>query len=65
MSSFNKQNKPIFGNVLMIACADALTSIICGTTVFSVLGYIAKTQSKQIEDILEQGPGLVFMVEKK
>ncbi len=49
----------------MIACADALTSIICGTTVFSVLGYIAKTQSKQIEDILEQGPGLVFMVEKK
>lgn len=62
MSSFNKQSKPIFGNVLTIACIDALTSIICGTTVFSVLGYIAKTQSKEINDIIEQGPGLVFMV---
>lgn len=62
MSSFNQQNKPIFGNVLVIACTDAFTSIICGTTVFSVLGYIAKSQSKEIEDILEQGPGLVFMV---
>ena len=59
---FNKQNKPILGNVLAIACADAFTSIICGTTVFSVLGYIAKSQSKQIDDILQQGPGLVFMV---
>ncbi len=63
MSSFNKQNKPILGNVLTIALADAFTSIICGTTVFSVLGYIAKSQSKQIDDILEQGPGLVFMVD--
>ena len=64
MSSHNPQNKPIFGNVLIIALADAFTSIICGTTVFSVLGYIAKSQSKDIEDILEQGPGLVFMVNK-
>lgn len=62
MSSFNKQNKPIFGNVLAIASVDAVTSLICGTTVFSVLGYIAKTQSKEIDDIIEQGPGLVFMV---
>ena len=62
MSSFNKQNKPIFGNVLAIASVDAVTSLICGTTVFSVLGYIAKTQSKDIDDIIEQGPGLVFMV---
>lgn len=62
MSSYNPQNKPILKNVLFIACTDAFTSIVCGTTVFSVLGYIAKSQSKEIEDILEQGPGLVFMV---
>ena len=49
---------------LAIACTDAFTSIVCGTTVFSVLGYIAKSQSKEIDDILEQGPGLVFMVLK-
>lgn len=62
MSSFNKQNKPILGNVLTIALVDALTSLICGSTVFSVLGYIAKSQSKEIDDIISQGPGLVFMV---
>jgi solute carrier family 6 (neurotransmitter transporter, taurine) member 6 len=62
MSSFNKQNKPILGNVLTIALVDAITSLICGSTVFSVLGYIAKSQSKEIDDIISQGPGLVFMV---
>lgn len=62
MSSYNHKNKPIGGNVISIAFIDAFTSIICGTTVFSVLGYIAKSQSKEIEDIIEQGPGLVFMV---
>jgi len=36
--------------------------VICGATVFSILGYIAKSQSKEIDDILQQGPGLVFMV---
>jgi hypothetical protein len=51
-----------YSNVLAIAGIDAVTSIICGTTVFSVLGYIAKTQSKTMDDIIQQGPGLVFMV---
>lgn len=62
MSSYNRKDKRIFGDVLAIACVDAFTSIICGATVFSILGYIAKSQGKYIEDILEQGPGLVFMV---
>jgi SNF family Na+-dependent transporter len=30
--------------------------------VFSVLGYIAKMQQKEIDNVLEQGPGLIFMV---
>ena len=62
LSSYNKQNKPILSNVLAIAFIDLFTSILCGAAVFCVLGYIAKFQSKDIDDILEQGPGLVFMV---
>lgn len=62
MSSYNPKKKKIFGDVLAIACLDAFTSIICGATVFSILGYIAKSQSKQIDEVLQQGPGLVFMV---
>lgn len=62
MSSYNKQNKKILSNVLAIGCIDAFTSLVCGSTVFSVLGYMAKSQSKTIENVIQQGPGLVFMV---
>lgn len=62
MSSYNRKDKKIFNDVLSIACLDAFTSVFCGATVFSILGYIAKSQSKDIDEILEQGPGLVFMV---
>lgn len=62
MSSYNRKDKRIFGDVLAIASLDAFTSVFCGATVFSILGYIAKAQGKEIEEILEQGPGLVFMV---
>ena len=34
----------------------------CGCTVFSVLGYIAKAQEQEIENVVRAGPGLVFMV---
>ena len=34
----------------------------CGCTVFSVLGYIAKIQGQDIENVVRAGPGLVFMV---
>jgi hypothetical protein len=34
----------------------------CGCTVFSVLGYIANIQKRDIEDVVSSGPGLVFMV---
>jgi SNF family Na+-dependent transporter len=45
-----------------IACIDACTSVICGSTVFSILGYVAHTQGKEVEDVIAAGPGLVFMV---
>ena len=47
---------------MSISIIDAFTSIVCGCTVFSVLGYIAQTQSRNVEDIVKQGPGLIFMV---
>ncbi len=47
---------------MAIACVDAFTSVFCGATVFSILGYIALSQGKDIEDVMQSGPGLVFMV---
>ncbi|RNA10549.1 sodium- and chloride-dependent GABA transporter ine-like [Brachionus plicatilis] len=62
MSSYNKRSNKILGNVIAISIVDAFTSLVCGSTVFSVLGYIAKTQSKTVDDVIESGPGLIFMV---
>ncbi len=48
--------------MISIAFIDAFTSLICGTTVFSILGFIAFQQGKSVDDVLESGPGLIFMV---
>ncbi len=52
----------LFRDVAFISVVDCITSIMCGCTVFSVLGYIAHLQNQDIDDIVRQGPGLVFMV---
>jgi len=62
MSSYKKRNAPIMRDVIALSIVDCFTSIACGCTVFSVLGYIAKIQGKDIANVVEQGPGLVFMV---
>ena len=48
--------------MISIAVIDAFTSILCGTMVFSILGYIATSQGREVDDVLESGPGLIFMV---
>jgi solute carrier family 6 (neurotransmitter transporter, taurine) member 6 len=51
-----------FSDILIIGLIDGVTSIVCGLTVFSVLGYISKAQSRDIRNVVVAGPGLVFMV---
>lgn len=58
----NFDNHFLNSDVLSIACIDAATSILCGCVVFSVLGYVAFTQGKTVDEIARPGPGLIFMV---
>ena len=52
----------ISSDVLTIAVVDGFTSIVCGLTVFSVLGYVSFSQGKDIDKVVMGGPGLIFMV---
>jgi SNF family Na+-dependent transporter len=52
----------ISSDAIAIAVIDACTSIVCGTTVFSILGYIAYTQDTSVDKVIASGPGLIFMV---
>jgi len=61
-SSYKKQNSPILRDVLAVTLTNSVTSLICGFAIFSVLGHIAHTQGKDVESVVADGPGLVFVV---
>lgn len=61
-SSYNKFHGPILRDTLLVVIVDALTCIICGFCVFSTMGNLALEQQKSIDDVIADGPGLVFVV---
>lgn len=56
-------------NITNIATRDAiitcivntLTCLIAGVLVFSILGYMAHIQETTIDEVVNSGPGLVFL----
>jgi hypothetical protein len=42
-------------DVLPVVILDAFTSILAGTAIFSILGYIAHTQKTDIDSVVSQG----------
>lgn len=46
----------------IITCiVNTLTCLLAGSITFSILGYIAFTQSASVADVVKSGPGLVFL----
>lgn len=62
MSSYNKFNNRIIKDVLVIAVVDAVTCLLAGFAIFSILGNLAENQGKSVDDVIQQGPGLVFVI---
>lgn len=46
----------------MIGLANSLTSLYAGLVVFGGLGYIAYIKDVDIDDVIQSGPGLTFIV---
>ncbi|ELU15127.1 hypothetical protein CAPTEDRAFT_142937 [Capitella teleta] len=61
-SSYNKRNNKILRDVLSICLLNSATSILAGFAIFSILGYIALNQGKEVSEVVSEGPGLVFIV---
>ncbi|XP_066964111.1 uncharacterized protein [Macrobrachium rosenbergii] len=61
-SSYNKFNNNIVLDTWAISLTNSFTSLMSGMIVFSTLGNIALEQSKDMDEVVAQGPGLVFMV---
>ncbi|XP_055947908.1 sodium- and chloride-dependent glycine transporter 2-like isoform X1 [Argiope bruennichi] len=62
MASHNKFDNNVYRDSLLIPLVNSGTSILSGFVVFSYLGFMSYETGKGIEDVVAQGPGLVFVV---
>uniref|UniRef100_A0A0N4ZG91 Transporter n=1 Tax=Parastrongyloides trichosuri TaxID=131310 RepID=A0A0N4ZG91_PARTI len=56
MASFSRYRNNIFRDAALLVILDTITSILCGTIIFSFCGFLAKVQSKELTDILKLEP---------
>ena len=61
-SSYNKFRGPVLRDTLIVTLVDAFISLLCGCAVFAVLGNLAHEQGRQVDQVVADGPGLVFVV---
>lgn len=61
LSSYNKKNNNIYRDAILTSTINMLTSILSGFVVFSTLGHMAYVQGKSIHEVVEPGPGLIFV----
>lgn len=62
LSSYNKFDNNCYKDAMITATINCCTSFLAGFVVFSVLGYMAAKQNLDVENVAEQGAGLVFVV---
>jgi len=61
-SSYNKFSNNLHTDVWLVGLVNAATSLLAGVIVFSAMGNIAHESGRDIQDIVDQGPGLAFVV---
>ena len=65
LSSYNPWNTNAHRDALLIGLCNSLTSIYAGFVVFGVLGFLSVTKGVEVGDVVDQGPGLAFVVSTK
>ncbi|XP_046913168.2 sodium- and chloride-dependent glycine transporter 1 [Dermatophagoides farinae] len=61
-ASYNRFHNPVTKHALLVGIGDFATSIFCGAVVFTMIGYMASALNKPIEQIVQDGAGLAFIV---
>ena len=62
LSSYNKRQNNCQRDAVIVVICNACTSFFAGIIVFSVLGFIAKSTGRGVEDVATEGPDLVFSI---
>ncbi|XP_027204167.2 LOW QUALITY PROTEIN: sodium- and chloride-dependent glycine transporter 1-like [Dermatophagoides pteronyssinus] len=61
-ASYNRFHNPVTKHALLVGFGDFATSLFCGAVVFTMIGYMASALNKPIEQIVQDGAGLAFIV---
>jgi len=61
LGSYNKFHHNCYKDAIITCIVNTLTCLIAGVLVFSILGYMAHVQETTIHDVVNSGPGLVFL----
>ena len=61
LASYNSYRHNILRDATLIPILDGLTSIFAGFSVFTVLGYMATQRGVEVEKVVADGPGLIFI----
>ncbi|KAK9708007.1 Sodium:neurotransmitter symporter family [Popillia japonica] len=61
-ASYNKYENNIIQDTLAVSLVNAITSLLVGIFAFATLGNIAFEQSTTVQDVITDGPGLIFVV---
>ena len=62
LASYNKFTENVQRDAILIAFCNSFTSIYAGLVVFGCLGYVSLKKGVSIEDVIQSGPGLAFIV---
>ncbi|CAG9817388.1 unnamed protein product [Phaedon cochleariae] len=61
-ASYNKFNNNILHDTIAVWLVNGVTSLLVGIFAFATIGNIATEQGTSVEDVIDDGPGLIFVV---
>lgn len=62
LASYNKYSNNILHDTIAVSSVNFVTSMLVGIFSFAIIGNIAYEQQESIGDVINDGPGMIFIV---